>query len=63
MDSYNIRRAKRNNSTHLCFPFSRLSLNDLLNFSVILLDDNNKKIEFNANKKKLVFLILALMYS
>ena len=29
-----------------------LSLNDLLNLSVILLDDNNKEIEFNANVKR-----------
>ena len=41
-----------NNSRHLCFLFSTLSLNDLLNFSTILLDSNNKEIEFNANEKK-----------
>ena len=29
-----------------------LSLNDFLNLSVILLDDNNKEIEFNANVKR-----------
>ena len=41
-----------NNRRHLCLWFSTLSLKDLLNFSVILLDDNNKEIEFKANKQK-----------
>ena len=43
-----------NNSGHLCYLFSTLSLNDLLNFSVILLAGNNKEIEFNANEKKII---------
>ena len=43
-----------NNSRHLCYLFSTLSLNDLLNFSVILLAGNNKEIEFNANEKKII---------
>ena len=30
---------------HLCFPFMTLTLNDLLNFSINLIDDNNKQIE------------------
>ena len=42
-----------NNSRRLCFSFSTLSLNDQLNFSVILLGDNNKEIEFYANEKKI----------
>ena len=44
-----------NNTRHICFTLSTQSLNDLLNFSVILLENNNKEIEFNANEKKLVF--------
>ena len=35
-----------NNSRHLCFPFMTLTLNDLLNFSINLIGDNNKEIEF-----------------
>ena len=40
------------NSRHLCFPFMTLSLNDLLNFSINLIDDHNKQITFEENAKK-----------
>ena len=38
-----------NNSRHLCFPFSTKTLNNLLSFSIYLLDDNNKEITFEDN--------------
>ena len=44
-----------NNSRHLCFPFTTKTLNDLLSFSIYLLDDNNKEITFVDSGKKLVF--------
>ena len=45
-----------NNSRHLSFPFSSKTLNDLLNFSICLLDDNNKEITFEDKKKKISML-------
>ena len=45
-----------NNSRHLCFPFSTKTLNDLLSFSIYLLDDCNKEITFEDNKKKISIL-------
>ena len=33
-----------------------LTLNDLLKFSINLIDDNNKEIEFASNKKKFIIL-------
>ena len=45
-----------NNSRHLRFPFSTKTLNDLLNFSIYLLDDNNKEITFEDKKKKISIL-------
>ena len=41
-----------NNSRHLCFPLTTLTLNDLLNFSINLIDAHNKQITFEENKKK-----------
>ena len=41
-------------SRHLCFPFTTSTLNDLLNFSINLIDDNNKQITFEDNEKKRV---------
>ena len=41
-----------NNSRHLCFPFMTATLNDLLNFSINLIDDHNKQITFEDNKRK-----------
>ena len=40
------------NNSHLCFPFVTRSLNDLLSFSIYLLDDSNKEIEFTSGEKK-----------
>ena len=33
-----------------------LTLNDFLKFSINLIDDNNKEIEFASNKKKFIIL-------
>ena len=44
---------ERNNSRKLCFPFSTRTLNDLLSFSINLLDDNNKQITFEDNEIKI----------
>ena len=41
-----------NNSRHLCFPFMTSTLNNLLSFSINLIDDDNKQITFGGNKKK-----------
>ena len=46
-----------NNSKLICFS----SLNDLLDFSINLIDDSNKTIEFNSGEKK-VFWILRSKY-
>ena len=40
-----------NNSKHLCFPFMTRALSDLLNFSINLVNDNNKQIVFEGNEK------------
>ena len=42
-----------NNSRNLCFPYSTKTLNDLLSFSIYLLDDNNQEITFEDNEKKI----------
>ena len=47
---------ERNNSRHLCFPFMTSTLNDLQNFSLNLIDDQNKQIKFVENKKKVSIL-------
>ena len=41
-----------NNSRHLCFPFTTLTQNDFLNFSINSIDDHNKQITFEENEKK-----------
>ena len=46
---------REKNNKHLCFLFMTLTLNDLLNFSINLIDDNNKEIEFASNEKKSAF--------
>ena len=46
----------KKNSRHLCFPFSIKTLNDLLSFNIYLLDNNNKDITFEDNKKKISIL-------
>ena len=45
-----------NNSEHLSFSFVTSSLNDLLNFSINLIDDNNKTLEFNTGEAKITIL-------
>ena len=44
-----------NNSEHIYFSFMTSSLNDLLDFSINLNDDDNKAIEFNSGEKKYLF--------
>ena len=41
-----------NNATHLCFRFVTKTLSDLTSFTITLLDDQNKKIEFKSGEKK-----------
>ena len=45
-----------NDSRHLSFSFETLSLNDLLNFSINLIDDDNKLIKFNSGEQKISIL-------
>lgn len=40
-----------NNLMHVCFSFVTKSLNHLLTFSIYLVDDNNKEVEFIAGEK------------
>ena len=50
-------------SSHLCFPFVTKSFGDLCNFSIFLLDDSDKKIEFKPDEKnKYVFLTFKLTF-
>ena len=41
---------------HLPFSFETLSLNDMLGFSINLIDDDNKPIEFNSGETKISIL-------
>ena len=41
-----------NNNNHLCFLFITRSFSDLTSFNIFFQDDQNKKIEFDKNKKK-----------
>ena len=45
-----------NDSKHLSFSFKILPLNDLLNFSINLIDDDNKSIKFNSGEQKISIL-------
>ena len=45
-------KLRDNLSGHLCFPFMTLTLNDLLNFSINLIDDNKKQRKSVSNEKK-----------
>ena len=45
-----------NNSEHIYFSFEASSLNDLLDFSIKLIDGNGKAIEFNTGEKKISIL-------
>ena len=47
---------EKNNSRDLCFPFVISTLNDLLKFSINLIDDNNKDITFEDKEKKISIL-------
>ena len=47
---------EKNNSRDLCFPFVTSTLNDLLKFSINLIDDNNKDITFEDKEKKISIL-------
>ena len=40
------------NNSHVCLPFVARSLNDLLSFSIYLLDNSYKEIEFTSGEKK-----------
>ena len=40
----------------MCFPFTTKTLNDLLSFSIYLLDDNNNRITFPDGAKKISIL-------
>ena len=42
-----------NDSKHLSFSFKTQSLNDLLNFNIHLIDDDNKSIKFSSGKQKI----------
>ena len=44
---------KIRNSSHFAFAFTTRNISDLLNFTVILLDGNDKEIKSPANEKKL----------
>ena len=45
-----------NNIDHLSFSFKTLSLNHMLGFSINLIDDDNKPIEFNSGETKITIL-------
>ena len=45
-----------NNNSHLCFPFITRTFSDLTSFTILLLDDQNKKIEFKKDEKKISIL-------
>ena len=40
-----------NNNSPLCFSFVTKSLNDLVSFSICLIDDNNKELTFKTGEK------------
>ena len=40
----------------MCFPFTTKTLNDLLSFSIYLLDENNNRITFPDEEKKISIL-------
>ena len=47
---------KIRSSSHFAFAFTTRNISDLLNFTVILLDGNDKEIKFPANEKKLLII-------
>ena len=46
-----VEQKEINNSRHLHFPFPTKALNDLLSFSICLIDDDNNEIAFTGEKK------------
>ena len=42
-----------NNNRHICFPFATKTLNDLLSFSIYLIDDSNNELTFLAGEKNI----------
>ena len=44
------------NNRHLSFPFMTSSLNDLLNFSINLIDDHNQQINFESDEQNISIL-------
>ena len=51
-----VEQKEINNSRHMCFPFTTKTLNDLLSFSIYLLDKNNNRITFPDEEKKISIL-------
>ena len=47
-----VEQKEINNNRHMCFPFTTKTLNDLLSFSIYLLDDNNNRLAFLTVKRK-----------
>ena len=47
---------KLNDSKYLSFSFKTISLNDLLNFIINVIDDHSKSIKFNSGEQKISIL-------
>ena len=47
---------EKNSEDHTCFSFTTSALNDLLNFSINLVDDKNCLMTFNNGKSKISIL-------
>ena len=45
-----------NDSKHASFSFKTQSINDLLNFSISLIDDDNKSLKFSSGEQKISIL-------
>ena len=45
-----------NDSKHVSFSFKTQSINDLLNFSISLIDDDNKSLKFSSGEQKISIL-------
>ena len=52
----NVSFKDQNNNSHICFPFATKSLNDLVCFSIYLIDDNNKELNFTSGETKISIL-------
>ena len=51
-----LQRKTTDSRKHICFSFTTTSLNDLLSFSIYLIDDKNNQIEFGDNETKVSIL-------